>query len=642
MYSTYLGGSFDDQIDAIAIDSAGNVYVAGITDSSDFPSVNPLPQSEGGSYGITTIAEINAAGSALIFSTHFGSNSLGQPNSPGEESPFAITVDAAGNIYLTGQTDSTAYPTLNPFESTLTGNTETFVAKFTHAASSTPTITISIAPATISVGQSASLTWSSTNATACTASGGWMGTQATSGTASESPTASGSTTYTLTCSGSGGSAQGSATLTVTAAAPSVTISLNPTSVTLGQSAALTWSTANATACTASGAWSGTQALNGTQSETPTATGNSTYTLTCTGAGGSANASAALTVNAAAPAPTDTLTISPTSISVGQSAMLTWSSTNATSCTASGAWTGTQATSGKLTITPTATGVSTYTLICSGAATATATSVVNLTVTPQLTTVTVLSGKAGAGGLGLWTLLGLGLLVASRMRRAWHAALGALAACALLAGLAAPLPASAQEASPSLQFNWDQTYVGIRAGRSTYWESSGQLDSDLAAYGENGTTTWINQHRVGGVAYAGVPFYKALSLELGFADLAEYPVGISTTSTNIPQLAQTIIRNLSSAGRAVTLNLAAPLDITSWFGVEPRFGFLAYQSKQEVFTPLGTFSHDREGGGIDAGLVLLLRPTSSIYFGAGIDCFDTGGSRCDVLLYSVEIEYHFGR
>jgi hypothetical protein len=205
-----------------------------------------------------------------------------------------------------------------------------------------------------------------------------------------------------------------------------------------------------------------------------------------------------------------------------------------------------------------------------------------------------------------------------------------------------LPASAQEASPSLQFNWDQSYVGIRAGRSTYWESSGQLDSDLAAYGENGTTTWINQHRVGGVAYAGVPFYKALSLELGFADLAEYPVGISTTSTNIPQLAQTIIRNLSSAGRAVTLNLAAPLDITSWFGVEPRFGFLAYQSKQEVFTPLGTFSHDREGGGIDAGLVLLLRPTSSIYFGAGIDCFDTGGSRCDVLLYSAEIEYHFGR
>jgi hypothetical protein len=642
VYSTYLGGSFTDQIDAIAIDSAGNVYVAGTTDSSDFPSVNPLPQSEGGSFGVTFISEINAAGSALIFSTHFGTNSLGQPNSPGEDSPSAITVDAAGSIYLTGQTNSTAFPTLNPFEATLTGNTEAFVAKFTASAATTPTVSISVAPATISVGQGATLTWSSTNANSCTASGGWTGAQLTSGTASESPTAVGSITYTLTCAGSGGSAQGSATLTVTAAAPTVTIAVNPTSITVGQSATLTWSTTNATACTASGAWTGTQAINGTQSETPAASGDSTYTLTCSGAGGSANASAALTVNAGTPAPTDTLTINPTSITVGQSAMLSWSSTNATSCSASGAWAGTQATSGSLSVMPMAAGVSTYTLICSGAASASATSAVNLTVTVPPATVTVLSGKAGAGGLGPWSLLGLGLLVAWRMRRTRQAALGVLAVCALLSALVAPAPVSAQDASPSLGFNWDQTYVGIRAGRSTYWESSGQLDSYLAANGESGTTTWINQHRVGGVAYAGVPFYKALSLELGFADLAEYPVGISTTSTNIPQLAQTIIRNLSSAGRAVTLNLAVPLDIAPWFGIEPRFGFLAYQSKQEVFTPVGTFSHDREGGGIDAGLVLLLRPTSSIYFGAGVDCFDTGGSRCDVLLYSAEIEYRFGK
>jgi hypothetical protein len=132
------------------------------------------------------------------------------------------------------------------------------------------------------------------------------------------------------------------------------------------------------------------------------------------------------------------------------------------------------------------------------------------------------------------------------------------------------------------------------------------------------------------------------LELGLADLGEYPVGISTTSANIPQLAQTIIRNLSSAGHALTLNLAAPLDITSWLAVEPRVGVLGFQSKQEVYAPQGTFSHDREGGGIDAGLALLLRPTRKLYVGAAVDCFDTGGSRCDVLLYSAEIEFHFGR
>jgi hypothetical protein len=93
---------------------------------------------------------------------------------------------------------------------------------------------------------------------------------------------------------------------------------------------------------------------------------------------------------------------------------------------------------------------------------------------------------------------------------------------------------------------------------------------------------------------------------------------------------------------VTLNLAALLDITSWFAVEPRIGAMGFQSKQEVYTPQGTFSHDRVGGGIDAGVTLLLRPTPKIYVGAAVDCFDTGGSRCDVLLYSVEIEYHFGR
>jgi hypothetical protein len=294
------------------------------------------------------------------------------------------------------------------------------------------------------------------------------------------------------------------------------------------------------------------------------------------------------------------------------------------------------------ITPTAAGAQTYMLACSGTASATATSVVNLTVTAQLATVTVLSGKAGGGGLGLWSLLGLALLVASRMRRTWRPVLGALTVCAVLAPLVAPAPVSAQEASPSLQFNWDQTYVGIRAGRTTYWESSGQLDQDLAANGENGTTTTINQHRAGGVLYAGVPFFGPLSLELGLADLGEYPVGIRTTSTNIPQLAQTIVPNLSSAGRGLTLNLAAPLDIAPWFAIEPRIGLLGYQSKQEVFTSVGTFSHDREGGGIDAGLALLLRPTSRIYVGAGVDCFDTGGSRCDVLLYSAEVEYHFGR
>jgi hypothetical protein len=184
------------------------------------------------------------------------------------------------------------------------------------------------------------------------------------------------------------------------------------------------------------------------------------------------------------------------------------------------------------------------------------------------------------------------------------------------------------------------YVGIRAGVGDYQESSQRLDAALQASGESTTSTSVTQHRFSGVLYAGVPVYGPLSVELGFADLGIYPVGISTTSTNIAQLAETIARKLPPAGRGVTLGLAAPLDVSSWLAVEPRVGLLAFQSKQEVFTPGGTVSDDRKGAGLDAGLGLLLFPHGRWSAGAGLDCFAASG-RCNVLLYSAVLEYRFG-
>ena len=80
--------------------------------------------------------------------------------------------------------------------------------------------------------------------------------------------------------------------------PSVTIAVAPTTIVLGQSATLTW-TSN-TACTASGAWTGAQTASGSLAVTPTAVGTSTYTLTCSGTGynGSTAKTATLTVTAA--------------------------------------------------------------------------------------------------------------------------------------------------------------------------------------------------------------------------------------------------------------------------------------------------------------------------------------------------------
>jgi len=80
------------------------------------------------------------------------------------------------------------------------------------------------------------------------------------------------------------------------AAPNVTLNLSPTTVTVGASAMLSWTVTNASSCTASGAWSGTQALSGSMTFTPSAAGSATYNLTCTNASGYAESSQVLTAN----------------------------------------------------------------------------------------------------------------------------------------------------------------------------------------------------------------------------------------------------------------------------------------------------------------------------------------------------------
>jgi lysophospholipase L1-like esterase len=188
-----------------------------------------------------------------------------------------------------------------------TGSTRSATATVSVTAPPKPTVTLDLAPASIVVGGSANVIWSSTNATGCTASGAWSGTLPVNGNQSVTPVSAGTYTYKLTCTGAGGSVSKSAGLSVSAAPkPTATLSIAPSSIALGGSATAAWSSTNATACTASGAWSGTLPVSGSQSLTPKSVGSSTYTLTCTGAGGSTSQSAILTVNSA-PAPIVTLT-----------------------------------------------------------------------------------------------------------------------------------------------------------------------------------------------------------------------------------------------------------------------------------------------------------------------------------------------
>ncbi len=206
----------------------------------------------------------------------------------------------------------------------------------------------------------------------------------------------------------------------------------------------------------------------------------------------------------------------------------------------------------------------------------------LTVNPVVSV--TISGQAGGGSLSLGSILGLALLLAVRLRRLLRPKQVAASALLLVS-----LQASAQQ----VQLDWDQAYVGLRAGNADYTDSAGRLDADLLSAGEPGTRTEVSQRKFGGVLYAGVPLYQSLSLEVGFADLGTHPVQITTTSTNIPQLAQTTVNKLWSAGRGFTAGLAAPVDLGSWLAIEPRLGLLAYQSTQKVYAPDGTFSQDRK-------------------------------------------------
>src|SRR5258708_31699605 len=69
LYSTYLGGNGENLGTGIAVDGSGNAYVTGYTTSTDFPTANPLQPNNAGSNDVF-VTKINAAGSALVYSTY--------------------------------------------------------------------------------------------------------------------------------------------------------------------------------------------------------------------------------------------------------------------------------------------------------------------------------------------------------------------------------------------------------------------------------------------------------------------------------------------------------------------------------------------------------------------------------------------
>ena len=120
-YSTYLGGSSGEDGYGIAVDGAGNAYVTGDTNSTNFPTSNPFQRRNAGVSDVF-VTKLNAAGTALVYSTYLG----GSSSDRGE----GIAVNSSGEAYVTGFTRSTNFPTKNAFQTSISsGLWDSFVTK---------------------------------------------------------------------------------------------------------------------------------------------------------------------------------------------------------------------------------------------------------------------------------------------------------------------------------------------------------------------------------------------------------------------------------------------------------------------------------------------------------------------------------
>ncbi|HEY2933561.1 MAG TPA: SBBP repeat-containing protein [Acidobacteriota bacterium] len=140
VYSTYVGGHGNDAATGIALDSAGNVYLSGITTSPDFPTKDAVQSANAGSSIDVFLAKLNAAGTGFIYSTYLGGGD--------EDLALAMAVDSAGDLYVAGRTLSANFPSVGGFQNKSRGGGEVFVGKL--SAQSAPSQTVQYIPRVLS------------------------------------------------------------------------------------------------------------------------------------------------------------------------------------------------------------------------------------------------------------------------------------------------------------------------------------------------------------------------------------------------------------------------------------------------------------------------------------------------------------
>src|SRR5262249_33487313 len=122
LYSTFIGGSGVDEARSIAIDSAGNAYLAGYTTSANFPATPGAFDTTFNGGEEAFVAKLSAGGASLVYATYLGGS--------GNEQAYAIAIDGNGNAYTTGYTTSTNFPTTaGAIDASFNGVFDAFVAK---------------------------------------------------------------------------------------------------------------------------------------------------------------------------------------------------------------------------------------------------------------------------------------------------------------------------------------------------------------------------------------------------------------------------------------------------------------------------------------------------------------------------------
>jgi hypothetical protein len=124
VYSTFLGGAGIDQGLGIAVDSAGDAYVTGLTQSTDFPLLSAWQKTLVGTQN-AFVSQLNPAGSALVYSTYFGGSQ--------SDTATGVALDLNLNAYVTGQTSSPNFPLVSPTQQIIGGGNDAFVSELNSA-----------------------------------------------------------------------------------------------------------------------------------------------------------------------------------------------------------------------------------------------------------------------------------------------------------------------------------------------------------------------------------------------------------------------------------------------------------------------------------------------------------------------------